>query len=155
MAFNLLGLDANKVVGIAIGRTILLDFSAMLLISILYMKLIVIPVRQYFFLFFHHPCIFFMFISYLFQSPDDSAISISNILRHHETEYLASLEVLNFLLIFKCLIIYSLVLTLNSHINRSLTPICQITHSRYRLVWEIYLLKTFLIFLRFSKQDLS
>ncbi|KAK9215594.1 hypothetical protein WN944_007599 [Citrus x changshan-huyou] len=69
MAFNLLGLDANKVVGIAIGRTILLDFSAMLLISILYMKLIVIP------------------------SPDDSAISISNILRHHETEYLASLEV--------------------------------------------------------------
>ncbi|GAY57445.1 hypothetical protein CUMW_179490 [Citrus unshiu] len=72
--------------------------------------------------------------STLFQSPDDSAISISNILRHHETEYLASLEVLNFLLIFKCLIIYSLVLTLNSHINRSLTPICQITHSRYRLV---------------------
>lgn len=108
-----------------------------------------------FFLFFHHPCIFFMFISYLFQSPDDSAISISNILRHHETEYLASLEVRNFLLIFKCLIIYSLVLTLNSHINRSLTPICQITHSRYRLVWEIYLLKTFLIFRRFSKQDLS
>ncbi|KAH9689432.1 F-actin-capping protein subunit alpha [Citrus sinensis] len=31
--------------------------------------------------------------STLFQSPDDSAISISNILRHHETEYLASLEV--------------------------------------------------------------
>ncbi|KAH9755233.1 F-actin-capping protein subunit alpha [Citrus sinensis] len=30
--------------------------------------------------------------STLFQSPDDSAISISNILRHHETEYLASLE---------------------------------------------------------------
>ncbi|KAJ0015271.1 hypothetical protein Pint_19773 [Pistacia integerrima] len=30
----------------------------------------------------------------IFQSPDDSAISIAHIIRHHETEYLASLEVL-------------------------------------------------------------
>ncbi|KAJ0079378.1 hypothetical protein Patl1_22504 [Pistacia atlantica] len=28
----------------------------------------------------------------IFQSPDDSAISIAHIIRHHETEYLASLE---------------------------------------------------------------
>lgn len=30
--------------------------------------------------------------STIFQSPDDSAISITNIIRHHETEYLASLQ---------------------------------------------------------------
>ncbi|PIA44419.1 hypothetical protein AQUCO_01700188v1 [Aquilegia coerulea] len=30
--------------------------------------------------------------STIFQSPDDCAISITNIIRHHETEYLASLE---------------------------------------------------------------
>ncbi|EOY11507.1 F-actin capping protein alpha, putative isoform 4 [Theobroma cacao] len=30
--------------------------------------------------------------STLFQSPDDSAVSIATIIRHHETEYLASLE---------------------------------------------------------------
>ncbi|XP_049406709.1 F-actin-capping protein subunit alpha-like [Solanum stenotomum] len=28
----------------------------------------------------------------LIQSPDDSAISLVNIIRHHETEYLASLQ---------------------------------------------------------------
>ncbi|KAG5541562.1 hypothetical protein RHGRI_021408 [Rhododendron griersonianum] len=32
--------------------------------------------------------------STLFQSPDDLAISLTNIIRHHETEYLASLQVL-------------------------------------------------------------
>ncbi|XP_057464936.1 F-actin-capping protein subunit alpha-like [Actinidia eriantha] len=30
--------------------------------------------------------------STLFQSPDDSAISLTNIIRHHETEYLAALQ---------------------------------------------------------------
>ncbi|URD79627.1 F-actin-capping protein subunit [Musa troglodytarum] len=30
--------------------------------------------------------------STIFQSPEDSAVSITNIVRHHETEYLASLE---------------------------------------------------------------
>ncbi|KAJ8510262.1 hypothetical protein OPV22_000696 [Ensete ventricosum] len=30
--------------------------------------------------------------STIFQSPEDSAVSITNIIRHHETEYLASLE---------------------------------------------------------------
>ncbi|PSS03029.1 F-actin-capping protein subunit alpha like [Actinidia chinensis var. chinensis] len=30
--------------------------------------------------------------SMLFQSPDDSAISLTNIIRHHETEYLAALQ---------------------------------------------------------------
>lgn len=33
-----------------------------------------------------------------FQSPEDSAVSITNIVRHHETEYLASLEVSSSLL---------------------------------------------------------
>ncbi|KAK9292534.1 hypothetical protein L1049_020508 [Liquidambar formosana] len=37
--------------------------------------------------------------STIFQSPDDSAISITNIIRHHETEYLASLQVLNMALL--------------------------------------------------------
>lgn len=34
------------------------------------------------------------YVVYLFQSPDDSALTIVNIIRHHETEYLSSLEVL-------------------------------------------------------------
>lgn len=30
----------------------------------------------------------------LFQAPEDCALAITSIIRHHETEYLASLEVL-------------------------------------------------------------
>lgn len=33
-------------------------------------------------------------LQFLFQAPDDCAISIANIIRHHEAEYLESLEVL-------------------------------------------------------------
>ncbi|KAL0006023.1 hypothetical protein SO802_013584 [Lithocarpus litseifolius] len=37
--------------------------------------------------------------SSIFQSPDDCAITIASIIRHHETEYLASLQVLYILLL--------------------------------------------------------
>lgn len=50
-----------------------------------------------------------------FQAPEDCAVSISSIIRHHETEYLASLEVLNCFLVARIFLSFFLVNVANDH----------------------------------------
>lgn len=50
------------------------------------------------------------FLFTFFQSADDCAIAIANIIRHHETEYLAALEVSKLLLIIFNLLLLPLFL---------------------------------------------
>uniref|UniRef100_A0A2P2KK21 F-actin-capping protein subunit alpha n=1 Tax=Rhizophora mucronata TaxID=61149 RepID=A0A2P2KK21_RHIMU len=65
----------------------------------------------------------------MFQAPDDCAVSIANIIRHHEAEYLASLEVHDMLLCVWLNTFFKVFLLTISY-NRHPIQICLIPHSR-------------------------